>query len=286
MGTELLRQIPDTHFDKIVAVTSKRELPAQESFGDRLVIVAPDDIEKNKEIFASADILLNCAFPRNVDGTSLAQGLAFIDAMFAAAASAGVGAVVNVSSQSVYSQHRSEPATEKTPLCLESKYAVAKYAVELLLEARCQGIPHTNIRMASLIGPGFDQRVVNKMVKKALAGERLSVQENGSRFGFLDVRDAAAGLLAVCKSNPATWKAVYNLGPDDFVSLTEIADCVYAAVCVGCIDQKTPLVAESDVAPVFSELYCDSFKSDFPWRQVHGLSDSVKSILNTMQAND
>lgn len=61
------------------------------------------------------------------------------------------------------------PADENTVLCLESKYAVGKYATELLVNAICgKAVLHTNIGLASLIGAGFDQRIVNKMVNQII----------------------------------------------------------------------------------------------------------------------
>ena len=67
------------------------------------------------------------------------------------------------------------PATEETSLNLETKYAVGKYATELLVNKICRNIPHTNLRMASLIGEGFEQRITNKLVAKAILGGDLDI---------------------------------------------------------------------------------------------------------------
>ena len=99
----------------------------------------------------------------------IADGLKYIQSVFEKSVEGNAAVIVNISSQSVYSQKRTEAATEETPVCLESPYAVGKYAVELMLESICRGSKtrYTNLRMASLIGPGFDQRIVNRLVRQA-----------------------------------------------------------------------------------------------------------------------
>ena len=64
----------------------------------------------------------------------------------------------------------SDAADEQTPAVLESKYAVGKYWSELFVNTLFQGIRHTNLRMASLIGAGFDQRITNKFAKSNIVG--------------------------------------------------------------------------------------------------------------------
>ena len=289
LGSHLLAELVGRG-DEVCAVSSKSAAQLLSSAGaggadlSLLKVIGHDDWNGLAAEISDADVLVNCAFPRNVDGYQLADGMDYLQRVFAIAGASQVGAVVNISSQSVYSQTRTEPAREDTPVCLESKYAVAKYASEQLLEAYCADKPHTNIRLASLIGPGFDQRVVNKMAKKALAGEELLVLENGSQFAYLDVRDAVSGLLALCASKPSEWLRVYNLGPDGCVNLTEIANLVLHEANVAYGELSGVQVKPSEDAPTSSELDSALFKSSFDWTQVVGLSDSVYAITEQIMA--
>ncbi|RDB63924.1 hypothetical protein C1878_03820 [Gordonibacter sp. 28C] len=281
LGTEVLRQLKDRQDVTVIAVSSKPSLAASEEL-EGITLVAPDRLLGEPTLMRDADVLLNCAFPRGADGESLASGMKFLDGLFSGAAQADVRAVVNVSSQSVYSQHRVEPADEQTPLCLESKYAVAKYASELMLGAHCSDIPHTNIRMASLIGPGFDERVVNKMARKALLGDDLAVAENGSRFGFLDVRDAANALLTLMGSDSAMWRREYVLGSDDCYTLTCIAEAVIASVSRTTGTSCRMTVRESDAPSVRSPCCSDAFSQDTGWVQQYPLSETVDRIVKSV----
>ena len=70
-----------------------------------------------------------------------------------------------------------------------------------------------NIRLSSLVGIGYDQRIGNRMVLQAPRGEQLNVA--GGKAAVWSVRcarDAADGILNCRKSDFAKWKNVYNLG--------------------------------------------------------------------------
>lgn len=284
LGRNLISRFLNCEGFEIVAITSKR--PG--FFGtDRVVMIGPEDWDAAHSELSDADVLLNCAFPRNCDGEAMARGLAFIDRLFAEAGRNKECSVINVSSQSVYSQRDPKPATEDDRLCLESRYAVGKYATELLLDARCQRNKRTSIRLASLIGPGFDQRVVNKMVAKALNGEGLTVAENASRFGYLDVRDAVEALVSLCSEfQTSDWEGVYNVGPSGSYTLTDIAQSV-REVCREFLDGAATIgleIAESNAPCIYSALDSTRFRRLTGWSGRISLEDSIASIAGAMES--
>ena len=97
-----------------------------------------------------------------------------------------------------------------------------------MLESACRDkkIAYTNIRMASLIGPGFDQRIVNRFIKQAFEGQLLNVVKSEKRFGFLDVMDAVFALISLIEIPVMKWRPIYNLGNGISYSILEIADSV------------------------------------------------------------
>ena len=227
LGTEILRQVAGRADIRVIALTSQLEkLRAVSGESGNLTVLGRNAIFEDTFSFGTVDVLINCAFPRNAGGAHMADGLMYIRRLLTAALSGGVGSVINISSQSVYSQTRPESATEETPPAPESVYAVGKFAAELLTNCICEGIPHTNIRMASLIGPGFDQRLVNRMIKQALETGHISVKKNQQLFGFLDVEDAARGILSLADIPANQWKECYNLGIGTGYCLTDIAFAV------------------------------------------------------------
>lgn len=178
------------------------------------------------EIPQGIDVFIHCAFPANANGEQLANGLDYSFDLYQEARNQKVGAVIHISSQSVYSQKKDAAATEKTVPDLGTKYAVGKYAVEKLTNAFFSEIPHTNLRMASLIGPSSDGRILNRFVKQVIAGKDLHIVADSQYFGFLDVRDAASAIAKYALSNPVMWEEVLNLSSGRSYSLREIAECV------------------------------------------------------------
>lgn len=197
-----------------VCVLSSRGENLQKNNADgRVVYRHKDDFITDNEVLRHS-IIVNCAFPRNSTGTGMADGLHYIRQLFDCAADSGAEAIINISSQSIYSQMRTEAATEEMAVCLESPYAVGKYATELMLESACRGskTKFTNLRMASLIGPGFDQRIVNRFVRQGIETGELTVNRSRQKFGFLDVEDAVEALYRLLVTDPGLWKPIYNVG--------------------------------------------------------------------------
>ncbi len=265
----------------VYAVTSKGE--AELGVSGLSAVVGNRDFEAIGALLDGTDVLFNCAFPRNVDGYQLAEGMDYLQRLFEIAGKSRVGAVVNISSQSVYSQTRTEPAREDAPVCLESKYAVAKYASEQLLDAYCKEVPHTNIRLASLIGPGFDQRVVNKMADHALTCGLIEVMDNGSRFGFLDVDDAADGLTKMCSQmSVSLLEPVYNLGTDGAFALSDLASEVVRAFSRRGREVGIAYSESQQGTPLNTSLDASLFSHAFSWKSSRTIQASVAKIVDSI----
>ena len=229
LGSNLVNMMTGKTGGFVYALSSRGNQLQQANQEKRVQYCHKEDIfsTENEKILKDA-IVVNCAFPRNTSGSGMADGLRYIQRLFDRAEECRAKAIINISSQSVYSQLREEPATEETPVCLENSYAVGKYATELMLESTCKraGIPYTNLRMASLIGPGFDQRIVNRLVKQAVVGKTLRVVSSNQKFGFLDVEDAVRAILALLGVDIEQWKPVYNVGKEKEYHVEYIAQCI------------------------------------------------------------
>jgi Nucleoside-diphosphate-sugar epimerases len=280
LGGNLVEMLKDKEGYFVFALSSHGEERQQADTSRNIQYCYKDIIFSGEgERILNDAIVVNCAFPRNSTGTEMAEGLWYIQRLFGRSKECKVKAIINISSQSVYSQTREGSAAEETPVCLESPYAVGKYAAELMLESVCQGteIVYTNLRMASLIGPGFDQRIVNRFVKQALTEHKLTVDKSKHKFGFLDIADAAEGIFKLLQFDGKPWDAVYNLGIPDGYSLEEIARCVASVTSRTCqLEIKTKNNSENHIN---SMIDCRKFYKDFLWQPKVSLELSVKKIL-------
>ena len=268
---ELLKK--DTNF--ILAFTSQKKT-LENKFKNRHVYVFEREAFFKVQL-KDVDVLINCAFPRNNDNRQMAVGLKYVNDVLNHAVYCGVKTVINISSQSVYSQKREHAADEYTELCLDSIYAVGKFASELLTNTICKNIRHTNIRLASLIGPDFDQRLVNKMIDNALARHKIKILSGSQSFGFMDVEDAVLAIISVVNDKEKHWNEVYNLGIKGGYSLYDIASCIKNNLIKFGVDVF--IEQSEEIYSINSALSCDSFYNQFKFKPVNTLNDTVKKII-------
>ncbi len=280
LGTEILRQLSQCKNIMVFAFTFEFER-ARGTFVHSDNIISVDNSEATTFDYSGIDVLLNCAFPRNVDDASFAVGLDFIQQVFTKASADHVKTLVNISSQSVYSQKRLDPANEMDPIVLESKYAVGKYGVELLANSLFKNIRHTNLRMSSLIGVGFNQRIVNKFVMKVVAGEQITISGGKQLFGFMDVRDAAAGIIKIMLNKNSVWEEAYNLGTNKAYSLLEIArETRDYGIESGYTCPE--IIVTDDNLWQNSSLICNRFYEEFSWNPKYPLIETIKAIYGSL----
>lgn len=277
LGSHLLKRLKNNESYMVYALSSKHNDLKEKIGGDNVEYIHKDAL--NGEIIRDS-IVVNCAYPRNSTGTAIADGLKYIQKVFEAAVEGDAAAIINISSQSVYSQQRTEAATEETPVCLESPYAVGKYAVELMLGSICKKskTSYTSLRMASLIGPGFDQRIVNRLAMKLMKQETITVVRQNKKMGFLDVEDAVNAIMAISKTPLSSWKSIYNIGNGIGYTTEEIYNAV-ASELSNRIEISNPLFEmgadETSTAVSFEKL-----KKDTGFVPTIDLNESVKRIVD------
>ncbi|NUL59902.1 NAD(P)-dependent oxidoreductase [Brevibacterium luteolum] len=184
----------------------------------------------DEETMSGNEVLVHCAFPRATDGEALAMGLAYNRDVFKAAVHARVTSIVNISSQSVYAINRATAATEDTVVVPAGPYGLAKYASEMMVQSLPEPIKTVSLRVANLVGPGFNQRVLNKMADNALNNGHIEVTSPDTVVDLMDARDAALAVVSIIGSR--AWEAhdVINVGSGVPTSLETLAALVGAIV--------------------------------------------------------
>ncbi len=291
LGSHVLERLRQEGGHRVVGLTLYPEmLRSRFEDWDELTVVAADlRVMEEDSALNDADIYLACAFPRATGAEGLAEGLDFVYGALGLMLDKGCKAVVNISSQSVYDPHRTSPAKESDSVLLTSTYAATKYCVERSVGQMChdKGVPFTSVRMASLIGPDFNQRFVNKMVCCAIETGVVTVIDNGSRFGFLDVEDAAEGLLRLMLSKAEAWDACYNLGQPSSYTTTEVASVVAIAVSESvrsCEVVESTRHCETEITPIDSSVDSSRFADAMGWSPLLSIKDSVYKILSSIRA--
>ena len=225
--------------------------------------------------FEDIDTVINCAFARSNDATLLAQAFDFTEKLIKRLETLKAKSVINLSSQGVYKRLPvGELSKEDSPIVPVDLYSMAKYATEKLFSV--SAIPYvTNVRLASLMMP---QRFLYFFVQKALNNEPFTVTAPNQYATFLDVSDAATGVVSIASLDKEKRAATYNLGTGTQYSLLQYAESVKM------IGEKLGYQVRYDVADNGSSacagMDCTRLMKDTGW-QPRILKDDMVSMLFT-----
>jgi UDP-glucose 4-epimerase len=196
-----------------------------------------DDVDALTAAFRGQDAVFHLAAVSNVNH-AFADPVACVRTnvlgtanVLEAARRAEVGRVILASTVWVYNAaapDAPEPLTEETPFAANATnhvYTSSKIAGEMLLTdwSNLYGIPYTVLRYGIPYGPRMrDELVIAKFIKKALAGEPLTVG-HASRH-FLYVGDLArAHVLAL---GDVAKNQTYNLEGPETITIKQVAEAV------------------------------------------------------------
>ncbi len=234
----------------------------------------------------NVDILVHLGFARpHCNNMQIAESLEFTHELFTRAAMNQVPAIINISSQSVYGLETQPPWTEETSEAPATIYAQAKYAAELHLKSLKtinNQLMSSSIRLGSLAGGAaglIDVCFLSKIVKQALQGEPIKIVGGSQEMERIDVRDAAAGLVAMLQVDPVNWEPVYNLGSGVVYNILKIARMVVEIASGFNEGVKSEIYVEEK--PVNMRFGMDSslFYTDMKWRPQYGLKDTIESLI-------
>jgi UDP-glucose 4-epimerase len=145
--------------------------------------------------------------------------------------------ILVTSTSEVYGKSAKQPLNEEGDLAIGStsrprwSYATSKALDECLAIAyyREKGLPVVVVRLFNTVGPRQSARygmVLPRFVEQALAGKPMTVFGDGNQsrcFGFVgDVVWALSRLV----ENPAAYGKIYNVGSQEEVTMTELAQRV------------------------------------------------------------
>lgn len=143
----------------------------------------------------------------------------------------GVKFFIFASSSTVYGEASEIPTPEDYgPLKPISIYGATKLAAEGLVSSYCHtfGIAGISLRFANVVGPRLTHGVVYDFINKLMENPRkLEILGDGSqRKSYIWIEDCVEAILHASKHAMASCYEVYNIGSEDWISVSEIADIV------------------------------------------------------------
>lgn len=232
---------------------------------------------------AEVSLVLHCAFSRTENGNELLKSLKLTERLLNKTGPFHIP-FVSISSRSVYGQNPNTPWTEESILSPEGMYALAKCAQEMLVQQAAEQyeFPHTNLRLAGLMGIGMDARLISKLVFQAIKTESMSIIGGQQKFSLLDIRDAASALWAFTRVPADQWEPVYNLGHSAVYTLDEIADAIKRVAFQDFHQHINVSKQEKDIS-LIDGMDCSRFYQTTGWSPHCQLEDTIRILFESMK---
>lgn len=280
VGMELLRRLlGETDYTIFAVSANKAKLNRQFPNGTKRLICFDRTEYLTLVPWNDVDIVVNLAFARKeLPQSELVDTLWFHKSLFEAANQAGVPAVINISSQSVYG---SSPGlhNEESGMNPQGFYALAKCASEILLDTIFPEDGETkavNIRLDSIAG---NKNLLPTLVRRGIEEKRIDLRGGKQIFSFLDVRDAASGIVALCKVSPKNWKRAYNLGWNNRIyTLLDIGNLTRELLEKHGFDGIGLFLQEEDIT-TYAGLDSRRFTQDTGWMPQYSIEDMIEAVI-------
>lgn len=279
VGTELIHALLGEGGWEIVAVSGHVGLLAERYSGEPRVTCVTLEGLKDELSGRPAAATVHLAWSRSSTGLGVASSLDYLERVLALAKGGILGTFIYMSSQGVYGQGRKPFWPESLPPAPGYPYAVGKYAGEVLVRSVLQQakVPFTCVRLSAICE---NVRFMNVFAKNALASDPITVQGGGQLCAFMDVRDAASGLVAMLERlEEIDLAPIYNLGRQEQRTILDIANDTARLA-----NERFGSDARVEVAPSDAVLDvgmdCSLFKEDFGWEAAFTYEDMVLSLLD------
>lgn len=286
LGSHLIHELSIRQYS-VIAVSSREESALRSewhnSLGHSLASVDVISQDSLLEVPFDPDLtVINSGFSRVHQGNQLALGLEFQAELAKKLHRERVSRIINISSQSVYDPNRLVPANEDSAVSLNTPYATAKYAQELLFSGISTVSSVVHVRLASLIGTSFDERVPNRLALAGISNGEISIINSPQIFDFMDVRDAASAIAAVCEHAQRRNPEIVNVGSGQPTTLREIADEVVDSIAK--LKSREVVIKELDasVAYTSSALDIERLTDAYGFTARYSLQETIHEIVSKL----
>ena len=231
------------------------------------------DLQSGNLDLSTVNRIFHLASARPQHGnTEIALSLKRSQALFARAAQFSVKEIINISSQSVYTNLTEGLSLETDDPNPNSPYGMSKYALETYLQnlgALTPNLKHTSIRLGAVSGVHSDayaNELLSRMVQNCITKHEIRIMGAEMMQSRLDISDAVEGLSLLCHSSSSTWKTTYNLGNTEQSSLGEIAKMIEQESNEKWPDKRLEVTHLPRVSEQQFGLNTELFQKDFRWR--------------------
>ncbi|MGA2935084.1 MAG: NAD-dependent epimerase/dehydratase family protein [Methanomicrobiales archaeon] len=231
---------------------------------------------------ADPDVRMSGIHPENVIQNNILATGRVLEAM----RRHDVPGIVFTSTSTVYGEASVIPTPEDyAPLEPISVYAASKLACEALISAYCHsyGMQGWVFRFANIIGERSNHGVIWDFVNKLRENPRaLEILGDGKQTkSYLEIHECVKAMLYAVDQAKGTYN-VLNIGSEDWIDVTGIADIVVPALGLTKVDYRFTGGERGWVGDVPRMLLSIDRLKGLGWKPVMGSRESVKAAAEAM----
>lgn len=221
IGRKLTKELLDKGNEVIALGRDKSKL--DQIFENRVKSLVYEEFYDSKQDYSDY-VAINLAYARKSDFESVKDSIDFTYDITKKLEELNIKKYVYISSQSVYKEDRKTKACEDDLYYPTNLYGIGKVYLENWLEKFFKNSNSDLIilRLASIVGEGFEKRITARMTKSAIEDHKITVNDAGQVFSFVDIDEIVWEIIAISQLNNNRYQ-VYNLGSYESYSLTDIA---------------------------------------------------------------
>lgn len=282
LGQILLNMLTSReNYTSIIALDLRIDQINADSESPKIILHSNEEFLRTK-LDLNDYILINLAYARSSDFDLVKSSCEWTFALLEKLRKDGVKKYINISSQSIYDRHRKSPAIETDLPVLNELYDMGKYYLENWI--REFSFKHDslflNLRLSSLVGPNFPQRIIPRLIKRALEDNVISINLNGQIFSYTHVDDIARAIVMAAEmENDSDWNKAYNVGSEEKYTIEEIASHIERNFIKNNLDLTIKRII-SEANNVNSSVDSTLFRKATNWSEKYTLSDIVEEEFN------
>ena len=279
LGNELIKLLYNKKFYIVAATSDSQKLYLQFPNRDALKCITRQELLADGNHWDHVYAVIHLAFARRFcPNSEIADSVLYSRKVFEQVKKHKVPRVINVSSQSVYG-NAEEVRTENTRVSPEMIYAMAKYAVEVILDGifqNCDSIVTTNIRLDSI---AQNQNLLPRLVEQAFKCREINLVGGKQIFSLLDIRDGAAALVKLLDTDSNIWAKIYNVGWNNKVhTLIEIGELVARIAEEHGAGKVRVNLTEEDIR-TYGGMDSSLFTTDTGWQPQYGIEAIIEKSV-------
>lgn len=250
--------------------------------------VIPEGDSFLQSAYCFSDILINFSGARaNTDDTQQYEAILFQHRQLQQLEKANIPFIINVSSQSVYDQHKDLKKTEDSELKTDNLYAFQKRISEDFFHTLSEKKPANQVislRLSRVIGAGSSNQKPEgffaQVIQSLCTNQTIHIPHPNNKINLIDIRDVSGAIMHLIQQRQERrFPPLLNIGGSN-LTLRQYCDMVISTL--GLREKKDLLHYASSEKTETSSLISSELANKNGWTPSYSIEQSIKEMARSL----